>query len=84
MMPLHSRGIGDLRKPEIVSWIDSIDCSGKICLVGAGIVGKKYVALFKERGGIALDIGAVFDMWAGKLTRGPGAGPGKQNNTYKL
>jgi hypothetical protein len=57
---------------------------GNICLVGAGFIGKIYVNWFKERGGVAMDIGAVMDLWAGKATRGPLRGTDAENLTYKL
>ena len=37
---------------------------GEVFLVGAGILGKYYCSLIKERGGVALDIGSVIDSWA--------------------
>ena len=37
---------------------------GAIYLVGAGGLGKVYCQIIKERGGIALDVGALFDAWA--------------------
>lgn len=43
--------------------------AGELYLVGAGICGKSYCAWIRRRGGIAIDIGSVFDCWAGKLTR---------------
>jgi hypothetical protein len=43
---------------------------GEIFLVGAGYLGKIYCGWVKERGGIAIDIGSVFDLWAGEATRG--------------
>lgn len=43
---------------------------GEVFLVGAGFLGKIYCGWIKRRGGIALDIGSVFDLWAGKHTRG--------------
>lgn len=44
---------------------------GAVFLVGAGIVGKVYCAEVKRRGGIAIDIGAVADIWAGRLDTRP-------------
>ena len=38
---------------------------GAVFLVGAGVFGKIYCQWIKERGGIAIDIGSVFDAWAG-------------------
>ena len=37
---------------------------GALFLVGAGAFGKVYCQWIKERGGIALDIGSIFDAWA--------------------
>lgn len=42
---------------------------GRVFLVGAGLVGKHYLHLIKQRGGIALDLGALLDAWAGHATR---------------
>jgi len=39
---------------------------GQLFLVGAGLMGKWYCAVIKEHGGVALDIGSVFDSWAKK------------------
>lgn len=38
-------------------------------LIGAGILAKEYCSIVKERGGFAIDIGSVFDYWAGVPTR---------------
>ncbi len=42
---------------------------GALFLVGAGPCGKVYCDVIKRRGGIAIDIGSIFDVWAGRLTR---------------
>jgi hypothetical protein len=42
---------------------------GTLVLVGAGIPGKVYCDWLKRAGCVALDIGAVFDAWAGKASR---------------
>lgn len=47
----------------------SIDFTGALVLVGAGPLGKEYCSIIKDRGGIAIDIGAVFDSWINFLTR---------------
>ena len=39
---------------------------GALFLVGAGVFGKIYCHWIKERGGIAVDIGSIFDSWAGE------------------
>jgi hypothetical protein len=42
---------------------------GAVFLVGAGPLGKVYCHWIRERGGIALDIGSLFDAWAGIASR---------------
>ena len=42
---------------------------GQLFFVGAGICGKVYCDVIAERGGVALDIGAVCDAWLGIATR---------------
>jgi hypothetical protein len=42
---------------------------GSVVLVGGGIPGKVYCQWLKESGCIAIDIGAVFDVWVGKASR---------------
>ena len=51
---------------EILEFINNTDCEGKLCLVGAGMLGKYYCAKLKESGGIALDLGHVFPYEAWK------------------
>lgn len=46
---------------QINGLLASADQTGKVYLVGAGFVGKKYIETIKLRGGIALDIGSVAD-----------------------
>jgi hypothetical protein len=69
---------------KVRKWMDKIPIQGNICMVGAGAVGKIYTTWFKERGGIAIDVGYVFDAWAGRSTRGPDRGLDKIDTTYKL
>jgi len=40
---------------------------GVLTLVGAGVLGKVYCHAVKMAGGVALDIGSIFDGWAGRL-----------------
>lgn len=40
---------------------------GLLVLIGAGVLGKCYCGAVKQAGGVALDIGSVFDGWAGRL-----------------
>jgi len=42
---------------------------GELFLVAAGILGKSYCAWIKQRGGIALDVGSMIDLWCGFRTR---------------
>jgi hypothetical protein len=42
---------------------------GAVVLVGAGFLGKAYCLRIKQRGGIALDVGSLMDLWMGYLTR---------------
>lgn len=42
---------------------------GTITLVGAGVLGKIYCAEIKRKGGIAIDVGSMMDLWAGLKTR---------------
>lgn len=42
---------------------------GEVFLVGAGPNGKVYCDKVRDRGGIALDIGSIFDGWAGVGSR---------------
>lgn len=69
---------------KVKRWIEKIPVEGSICLVGAGVIGKRYCTYFKERGGIALDIGSVCDQWAGLQTRGRERGLDRTNDKFKL
>lgn len=65
-------------------WMRAVPIEGNLCLFGAGVVGKVYGSWFKEKGGIAVDIGNVFDAWAGRVTRGPDRGMDVIDNKFKL
>jgi hypothetical protein len=69
---------------ECLQWIENTDVYGKLCLVGAGVLGKWYSALLKQQGGIVLELGHVFDSWAGLCTRGTWRGVNVIDETYKL
>jgi hypothetical protein len=43
---------------------------GMIFLVAAGLLGKKYCTEIKRRGGIAIDIGSIAEIWMGIQARG--------------
>lgn len=55
-----------------------------LLFVGAGVIGKIYCNWWRDRGGIAMDVGGVMDLWAGRVTRGPERGLDKEDNTYRL
>ncbi len=69
---------------KIYDWIKILNCKGELCLVGGGVFSKAYNIWFKEKGGISLDIGAVFDLFAGYSTRGKNRGIDVEDLTYKL
>ncbi len=49
--------------------IDDTIRPGDLVLVAAGFLGKLYALRVKQRGGIALDIGSLADLWMGHMTR---------------
>lgn len=79
---------GERHYPEMYNkvewWLDAANCAGVPCLVGAGVIGKIYCNWMRDRGGVAFDIGAVMDLWAGFSTRGPNRGLDVKDETYKL
>jgi hypothetical protein len=42
---------------------------GAVYIVAAGILSKSYCTVIKQRGGIAIDVGSVADVWMGSRTR---------------
>jgi len=79
---------GERHYPEMFNkmewWLNAAKCAGNPCLVGAGVIGKIYCNWMRDRGGVAFDIGAVMDLWAGFSTRGPNRGLDVKDETYKL
>ncbi len=71
---------------RIPRWMDvqAENYPGSLLLVGAGVIGKIYCNWWRDRGGVAFDVGGCMDCWAGKLTRGPERGLDKEDLTYKL
>jgi len=70
---------------EIKEWINSLDnLSGKLCIIGAGCIGKIYSNWFANKGAVSVDLGNVLDLWYGKITRGPQRGAQSFNDLYKL
>lgn len=80
--------IGERHYPDqfkkIEKWIKTLNCEGQLCLVGGGVFSKIYNIWFKRQGGVSLDVGAVFDLWNGKKTRGEGRGLDVEYLKYKL
>jgi hypothetical protein len=67
---------------DLINEIASEKREGQLWLVGGGILGKIYCEEIRKAGGIALDLGHIFDGWAGYHTRGR---EGKiETLTYKL
>jgi FkbM family methyltransferase len=58
------------RYNQICDLLDrSADRHGQLWLVASGLLGKIYAAKLKLSGAVVLDIGAVADLWMGKMTR---------------
>jgi hypothetical protein len=79
---------GERHYPEMFNkmewWLNAAKCEGNPCLVGAGVIGKIYCNWMRDLGGVAFDIGAVMDLWAGFSTRGPNRGLDAKDEKYKL
>lgn len=54
---------------EVPKWLDVLCQPGQVFFIGAGGLGKIYARMVKERGGIAIDVGSLFDGWAGMMSR---------------
>lgn len=76
LVPPEARGADGLAAPlagrshpalfeETAERIGRTAAPGEVVLVAAGILGKAYAQRIKRAGGIALDIGAAADVWAG-------------------
>lgn len=57
---------------------------GDLVLVGAGVLGKAYVAGAARRGAVAIDMGSVFDGWAGIISREGRIGTGAEFSVAHL
>lgn len=69
---------------NISNKLTSASRSGQLLIFGAGPFGKHLGIRFASAGGVALDLGSVFDLFVGKHTRGPGKGSTSNINTYLL
>ncbi len=69
---LKGRAADNRRLPdildEVVDKMKSVP-RGRLVLVGAGYLGKWLVDVARAEGGVALDVGSVFDYWLGLTTR---------------
>lgn len=65
---LRGRGHFPARFDELMTALD-VPFSGAVVLVAGGMLGKIYCARIRDRGGIAIDIGALADAWMGYATR---------------
>ena len=54
---------------KLINELSDKDLKGELFLVGAGPLGKHYCEVVKKNGGVAIDIGAVFDSWINFRTR---------------
>lgn len=67
--------LGEERRPHYPDRFkqlhDTLDVPyrGAVFMVGAGGLGKIYCDWIKQRGGIAIDVGALFDSWSGIRSR---------------
>jgi hypothetical protein len=60
------------RFTQIDSIINEIAKPGVVFLIGGGVAGKGFCATVYNGGAIAIDVGSVFDAWAGVDSRGDG------------
>ncbi len=56
----------------------------QLLIFGTGPFGKHLGANFASYGGVALDLGSIFDLFVGKLTRGPGKSATATIESYLL
>lgn len=68
----------------IIDELTAVSRKGQLLIYGGGVTGKLFGSAFKQAGGVALDIGSVFDQWAGKVTRGKGKGSHSYSSENKL
>ncbi len=55
---------------SIEQQVEKLDLTEWICLLGVGVAGKHLGILMRSRGGMVIDLGSVFDLWAGIDSRG--------------
>jgi hypothetical protein len=65
--PADTRRLPDILD-EVVGKVKDLP-RGHLVLIGAGYLGKWLVDVVRAQGGVALDVGSVFDYWLGLTTR---------------
>lgn len=82
-MSVRFQGIPDMYRdilepekvPDYIGQLESVlskqlvEFPGMLYLVGGGLYGKLYCQLVRSQGGVALDLGSLFDAWLGLPTR---------------
>ena len=66
----------------IIENLKSKDRGGELLLYGVGPFGKHLGYEFSKLNGVSLDLGSVFDLLVGKITRGVGKGANSYTNSY--
>lgn len=61
---------------DTIEKISKLDTRKELMLVGGGFIGKSFCSEFANRGGVAIDVGSIFDNMVGLKTRGEGKGAG--------
>lgn len=67
---------------DISDKLSSKNRAGELLIYGAGPFGKHLGIDFSKNGGVSLDLGSVFDLFVGKLTRGIDKGPNSYITPY--
>lgn len=67
---------------DISKKLSSKNRAGELLIYGAGPFGKHLGVDFSNKGGVSLDLGSVFDLFVGKLTRGIDKGPNSYITPY--
>lgn len=68
-MPGHPSPSGYISQLENVLTQQLVEHPGMVYIVGGGLYGKLYCNLIKSQGGIAIDLGSLFDAWLGIPSR---------------
>jgi hypothetical protein len=73
MRDMQHRALSDEEMPprSLERALEALDdkLHGTLVLVGAGYAGKVTIDEARKHGGVALDLGSIFDSWMGEHTR---------------